>query len=149
MLTVDAVERLDRVIHEKGRLALVSLLAAAEQLSFTELKELTGMTDGNLLVHLRTLEECGYVAAGKRRQGRKARTEFWLTEEGRAAFRRYIDTLDEIVRRSRAPQRVPAGGETNAFSAATSGTRNEPGVGDSARRPPESARRCRGVAPAQ
>ncbi|HEU4753479.1 MAG TPA: transcriptional regulator, partial [Armatimonadota bacterium] len=65
MINVDAVERLDRVIHEKGRLAIMSLLAASEQLSFTELKELTGMTDGNLSVHMRTLEESGYVAVSK------------------------------------------------------------------------------------
>ena len=104
MMNVDAVERLDRVIHEKGRLAIMSLLAASEQLSFTELKELTGMTDGNLSVHMRTLEESGYVTVSKSFVNRKPRTEFALAADGREAFERYIQTLDEIVQLSRSPE---------------------------------------------
>ena len=101
MTYIDAVERLDRVIHEKGRLAIMSLLASSDQLSFKELKELTGMTDGNLSVHMRTLEEGGYVAVAKSFVNRKPRTDFSLTPEGRQAFQSYIEALDEIVRLSR------------------------------------------------
>src|ERR1044071_2477261 len=98
MLNVDAFEKLDRVIHERGRLAIMSLLAATESLSFKELKEQLQMTDGNLSVHMRTLEESGYVAVHKSFVNRKPRTDFSLTVEGREAFQTYLRTLEEIVR---------------------------------------------------
>lgn len=100
MVNLEAFEKLDRVIHERGRLAIMSLLAAVETLSFTELKEQLKMTDGNLSVHMRTLEESGYVSVSKSFVNRKPRTEFSLTPEGRTAFQDYIHNLEEIVRQS-------------------------------------------------
>jgi DNA-binding HxlR family transcriptional regulator len=109
MLNVDAFERLDRVIHERGRMAIMSLLAPADCLSFKELKDLLKMTDGNLSVHMRTLEEAGYVAVHKSFVNRKPRTEYSLTPQGRSAFQEYIRTLEEIVRQSQqAEQPRPA-----------------------------------------
>jgi DNA-binding HxlR family transcriptional regulator len=100
-VNVDAFEKLDRVIHEHGRMAIMSLLATAESLSFKELKELLGMTDGNLSVHMRKLEESGYVAVHKSFVNRKPRTEYSLTAEGRTAFSDYIAVLESIVTQSR------------------------------------------------
>ena len=100
MVNVDAFEKLDRVIHERGRLAIMSLLAATESLTFKELKEQLRMTDGNLSVHMRTLEEGGYVSVHKSFVNRKPRTEYSLTPQGRAAFQEYIRTLEEIVKQS-------------------------------------------------
>jgi DNA-binding MarR family transcriptional regulator len=111
MLDLTAFEKLDKVIHERGRLAIMSMLAAAESLSFKELKEQLRMTDGNLSVHMRTLEENGYVSVSKSFVDRKPRTEFSLTAEGRAAFGEYIQVLEEIVRQSHAaeqPRPVPS-----------------------------------------
>lgn len=108
-VNVDAFEKLDRVIHEQGRMAIMSLLAASETLSFKELKDLLGMTDGNLSVHMRKLEESGYVAVHKSFVNRKPRTEYSLTAEGRAAFGEYIAALETIVAQSRQlEQPVPA-----------------------------------------
>jgi DNA-binding HxlR family transcriptional regulator len=100
MLTVTTIEKLDRVIHERGRLAIMSLLAASESLSFKELKLTLGMTDGNLSVHMRTLEESGYVSIQKSFVNRKPLTEYSLTPEGRQAFDEYIQTLGEIVKQA-------------------------------------------------
>jgi DNA-binding MarR family transcriptional regulator len=93
--------QLDRVIHEKGRLAIMSLLAAAPQLSFTELRDTLNMTDGNITAHVRTLQEAGYVAVTKSFQGGRPLTTFAITEPGRKAFTHYIDLLEEIVRQSK------------------------------------------------
>jgi len=93
--------KLDRVIHEKGRMAIMSLLAANRELSFTELREALSMTDGNLSVHLRTLQEAGYVGLTKSFQNRKPLTTCTLTAAGRKAFSEYIDLLDQIVRQTR------------------------------------------------
>jgi DNA-binding MarR family transcriptional regulator len=93
--------KLDRVIHEKGRMAIMSLLAANPELSFTEMKQTLGMTDGNLSVHLRTLQEAGYIAVTKTFQDRKPLTTCALTTSGRKAFGNYIDLLEQIVRQSR------------------------------------------------
>jgi DNA-binding MarR family transcriptional regulator len=93
--------KLDRVIHEKGRMAIMSLLAATPELSFTEMKQTLGMTDGNLSVHLRTLQESGYIAIAKTFQDRKPLTTCSLTASGRKAFANYIDLLEQIVRQSR------------------------------------------------
>jgi DNA-binding MarR family transcriptional regulator len=89
--------RLDRVIHERLRLGMVSALAAAPSLTFTELKRLLGATDGNLSVHARKLEEAGYVACTKGYDGRVPKTEFRLTEAGRRALRRYLDHLEALI----------------------------------------------------
>ncbi len=93
--------QLDRVIHEKGRLAIMSLLAAAPQLSFTEIRGTLNMTDGNLSVHIRTLQEAGYVAVTKSFQQRKPLTTYTLTPAGRTAFTNYIDLLEQIVKQTR------------------------------------------------
>ena len=93
--------KLDRVIHENGGLAIMSLLAANTELSFTEMKQTLGMTDGNLSVHLRTLQEAGYISISKTFQDRRPLTTCSLTAGGRKAFASYIDLLEQIVRESR------------------------------------------------
>lgn len=92
---------LDRVIHEKARLGIMSLLAASPDLSFTELREALRLTDGNLTSHLRTLQECGYVAVTKAYQDARPLTTFALTSTGRKAFLDYLDHLEAIVRQAR------------------------------------------------
>lgn len=82
-------------------MAIMSLLAATPELSFTEMKQALGMTDGNLSVHLRTLQEAGYIGVTKTFQNRKPLTTCALTANGRKAFANYIDLLEEIVRQSR------------------------------------------------
>ena len=89
--------QLDRVIHEKGRLGIMSMLAASPRLSFTELRDTLNMTDGNITAHVRTLQEAGYVAVTKTFQGGRPLTTFALTDTGRAAFRAYIELLGRIV----------------------------------------------------
>lgn len=93
--------QLDRVIHEKGRMAIVSLLAASPELSFTEMRDTLSMTDGNLSVHLKTLQEAGYVAMTKSYQNHKPLTTCALTKQGREAFAEYIRLLEQIVRQAR------------------------------------------------
>ena len=99
-MDLSAFQKLDRVIHEKGRLAIMSLLAAAESLTFKELRDLLGMTDGNLSVHMRTLEESGYISVCKSFVDRKPRTEYALTDEGRRAFQEHIRALEEIIKQA-------------------------------------------------
>jgi predicted ArsR family transcriptional regulator len=94
--------QLDRVIHEKGRLAIMSMLAASPNLSFTELRDALDMTDGNLTAHTRTLQESEYLAVTKVFQGGRPLTTFALTPLGRAAFGRYIDLLEQILHQTRA-----------------------------------------------
>ena len=96
--------QLDRVIHEKGRLPIVSLLAASAELSFTELRDTLNMTDGNLSMHIRTLQEAGFVSVTKSFQRQRPLTTCALTPTGRKAFASYIDLLEEIVRQNR-PQK--------------------------------------------
>jgi predicted ArsR family transcriptional regulator len=97
----EAFFQLDRVIHEKGRLAIMSLLAAAPQLSFTEMRTTLNMTDGNLMAHMRTLHEAGYVSVTKEFQHGRPLTSYSLTSEGRKAFATYIDLLEKIVKETR------------------------------------------------
>jgi DNA-binding MarR family transcriptional regulator len=97
----DPFLKLDRVIHEKGRMAIMSLLAANAELSFTEIRDTLEMTDGNLSMHIRTLQESGYVAVTKTFQERKPLTTVALTPAGRKAFGAYIDLLEQIVRQNR------------------------------------------------
>ena len=92
---------LDRLIHERVRLGIVSALAANESLSFADLKRLLEATDGNLSVHARKLEESGYIACVKRFEGRVPRTEYRLTRAGRDALTRYLSHLDALVRWAR------------------------------------------------
>ena len=93
--------KLDRVIHEKGRLAIVSLLAATPELSFTEMRDTLEMTDGNLTTHIRTLQEAGYVAVTKSFRNSRPLTTCALTLNGRHVFREYIELLEQIVREAR------------------------------------------------
>lgn len=94
-------EELDPLLHERGRLAIVSVLAAVESLTFTELRDELGMTDGNLSVHLQKLQDRGYVAIDKRFVGRRPQTTCRLTKAGRQAFSRYLDHLEAIVQKGR------------------------------------------------
>jgi DNA-binding MarR family transcriptional regulator len=93
--------QLDRIIHEKGRLAIMSLLAAAPQFSFTELRDTLNLTDGNLTAHIRTLQEAGYVAVTKTFQGSRPLTTFALTPSGKKAFSEYIDLLEQVVKQAK------------------------------------------------
>jgi len=92
---------LDRVIHEKGRLAIMSLLAASAELSFTEIRDTLEMTDGNVTAHLRTLHEAGYVAFTKSMEGGRGVTTYALTATGRKAFSAYLDLLEQIVEQTK------------------------------------------------
>ena len=93
--------QLDRVIHERGRMAIMSLLAATPELSFTDMRDTLTMTDGNLTTHIRTLQEAGYVAVTKAYKGNKPMTTCTLTPAGRKAFTGYINLLEQIVDQSR------------------------------------------------
>ena len=93
--------QLDRVIHEKGRLAIMSMLAASPELSFTELRNALSMTDGNLTTHIRTLQEEGFVAVSKSYANNRPLTTCSLTPGGRKAFASYIDLLEQIVRQNK------------------------------------------------
>ena len=97
----DLFPQLNRVIHEKGRLAIMSALAAAPELTFTELRDLLDMTDGNLTTHIRTLQQEGFVSVAKSYQNNRPLTSCALTAAGRKAFAQYIDLLDQIVRQSK------------------------------------------------
>lgn len=92
---------IDRVIHEKGRLAIMSMLAASPELSFTELREALEMTDGNLTTHIRTLQEAGYVSVTKSFQNKRPLTTCAMTPPGKKAFANYINLLERIVQQSK------------------------------------------------
>lgn len=87
----------DRLIHERIRLGIVSALAVNDSLTFGDLKDMLGTTDGNLSVHARRLEEAGYVECLKSFQGRRPRTEYRLTPEGRQALERYLDHMESLI----------------------------------------------------
>jgi DNA-binding transcriptional ArsR family regulator len=95
------VDDLDRVIHERARLAIMSALVAGGATAFSELKAIVGLTDGNLSVHLRILEQAKYVSIEKAFVDRRPRTTIAPTAAGRRAFRSYVDVLERIVRRTR------------------------------------------------
>jgi len=92
---------LDRVIHERGRLAIMSMLAASPELSFTELRDALEMTDGNLTTHMRTLQEAGYVSIAKSYRNRRPLTTVSLTAAGRRAFADYVALLEQIVQQTK------------------------------------------------
>jgi DNA-binding HxlR family transcriptional regulator len=94
----DAALDLDRVIHERLRLGIVSVLAVHDTVSFNDLKKLVRATDGHLSVHARKLEEAGYVECIKRFEGRVPRTEYRLTLEGREALKRYLSHMEALIR---------------------------------------------------
>jgi DNA-binding HxlR family transcriptional regulator len=92
---------LDRLIHERMRLGIVSALAVNDQLSFNDLKTLLRTTDGNLSVHARKLEEAGYIRCDKSFVGRLPKTEFRLTAAGKGALERYLDHMEAIIHATR------------------------------------------------
>ena len=93
--------QLDRVIHEKGRLGIMSMLAASPDLSFTELRDVLAMTDGNLTTHIRTLQQAGYLSVTKSFQNNRPLTTCSLTPAGRKAFGNYINLLEQIIRQTK------------------------------------------------
>lgn len=98
----DAVApELDRLIHERIRLGIVSALAVNDALSFNDLKRLLRTTDGNLSVHARKLEDAGYIACSKSFEGRLPRTEYRLTGAGRRALTKYLDHMEALIRAAR------------------------------------------------
>ena len=98
---VGGAQALDRLIHERMRLGIVSALAVNERLTFNDLKKLLATTDGNLSVHARKLEEAGYIACTKFFEGRLPKTEFRLTDPGRQALERYLDHMEALIRATR------------------------------------------------
>lgn len=92
---------LDRLMHDRTRLAIVTALSVNASLSFTELKGITQTTDGNLSVHARKLEEGGYVLCTKGFEGRLPKTQFTLTDAGHRALRQYLDHMEAIIKHAR------------------------------------------------
>ena len=96
-----ALPALDRLIHERMRLGIVSALAANRSLTFNELKKLLKTTDGNLSVHARKLEEANYIACTKSFQGRMPKTEYRLTDPGRRALEKYLNHMEALIQAMR------------------------------------------------
>ena len=96
-----AAADLDRLIHERVRLAIVSALAVNDSLTFNDLKQLLNTTDGNLSVHARKLEEAQYVVCNKYFDGRMPKTEYKLTAAGRRALERYLGHMESVIRAAR------------------------------------------------
>ena len=88
---------LDRLIHERMRLGIISALAANESLTFNDLKNLMHTTDGNLSVHARKLEEADYITCTKSFEGRMPKTQYRLTAAGRRALERYLDHMEALI----------------------------------------------------
>ena len=87
----------DRLIHQRTRLAIISMLAVNDSLTFNELKHLLETTDGNLSVHARKLEEAGYINCEKSFEGRIPRTEYRITGDGRRVLERYLDHMERLI----------------------------------------------------
>ncbi|MGA8222849.1 MAG: transcriptional regulator [Candidatus Acidiferrales bacterium] len=96
-----AAANFDRLIHERTRLAIVSALAVNTSLTFNELKQLLGASDGNLSVHARKLEDAGYIACTKSFSGRLPKTEYKLAAAGRRALEKYLDHMEALIRATR------------------------------------------------
>ncbi|MBI1809249.1 MAG: transcriptional regulator [Gemmatimonadetes bacterium] len=96
-----AAQALDKLIHERIRLGIVSALAVNERLTFNELKELLQTTDGNVSVHARKLEDAGYVSCHKGFEGRVPRTEYKLTAAGKRALERYLAHMEALIKATR------------------------------------------------
>jgi len=96
-----AASNLDRLIHERTRLAIISALAVNASLAFSELKELLRITDGNLSVHARKLEDAGYIGCTKSFAGRLPKTEYRLSPSGRRALEKYLDHMEALIRATR------------------------------------------------
>lgn len=97
----DGALALDRLIHERMRLGIVSALAVNETLTFNDLKRLMQTTDGNLSVHARKLEDAAYVTCTKSFEGRVPKSEYRLTASGRRALERYLDHMEALIRATR------------------------------------------------
>ncbi|MFZ0212463.1 MAG: transcriptional regulator [Candidatus Acidiferrales bacterium] len=97
----ESTRSLDRLIHERTRLGIVSALAVNATLSFNELKKLVGASDGNLSVHARKLEDAGYIACAKSFAGRMPKTEYRLMPAGRKALQHYLDHMEALIRVTR------------------------------------------------
>ena len=96
-----SAHEIDRMIHERLRLGIISALAAKESLTFNELKHTVKTTDGNLSVHARKLEDVGYINCSKSFEGRTPKTEYSLTTAGRRALERYLDHMEALIGRMR------------------------------------------------
>ena len=97
----NAAPNLDRLIHERLRLGIISALAANESLTFSDLKRLMNTTDGNLSVHARKLEEAGYISCAKFFEGRLPKTEYKLTAAGRSALENYLSHMESLIKQMR------------------------------------------------
>jgi len=97
----DSMHEIDRLIHERLRLGIISALAVNESLTFNELKHTVRTTDGNLSVHARKLEDAGYVHCSKTFHGRTPKTEYRLTAAGRRALERYLGHMEAVISRMR------------------------------------------------
>ena len=93
--------KLDRLIHERMRLGIVSALAVNESLTFNDLKRLLDTTDGNISVHARKLEEADYITCEKSFEGRMPKTEYRLTDHGRGALKRYLNHMESLIKAMR------------------------------------------------
>ena len=100
-LAAPEIPEFDPLVHERMRLGIISALASNESLSFNDLKRLLKTTDGNLSVHARKLEEAGYVLCNKGFEGRIPRSDYRLTARGRRALDRYLQQMEELIRRTR------------------------------------------------
>jgi DNA-binding MarR family transcriptional regulator len=98
---VAGAPKLDRLIHERLRLGILSALSVNDSLTFNELKKMLDTTDGNLSVHARKLEEAGYVGCNKSFEGRVPRTDYRLTAAGKRALERYLDHMEALIRAMR------------------------------------------------
>ena len=96
-----SAQKLDRLVHERLRLGILSALSVNPALTFNDLKRLLETTDGNLSVHARKLEEAGYIACSKSFEGRVPRTEYRLTAGGRRALDRYLDHMEALIQAMR------------------------------------------------
>lgn len=96
-----SAQKLDRLVHERLRLGILSALSVNPALTFNDLKRLLETTDGNLSVHARKLEEAGYVSCSKGFEGRVPRTEYRLTATGRRALDRYLDHMEALIQAMR------------------------------------------------
>ncbi|HEV8589705.1 MAG TPA: transcriptional regulator [Pyrinomonadaceae bacterium] len=99
--TPRTMHELDRLIHERLRLGIISALAVNESLTFNELKHMVKTSDGNLSVHARKLEDAGYINCSKTFQGRTPKTEYSLTSAGRRALERYLEHMEAVIRQMR------------------------------------------------
>jgi DNA-binding MarR family transcriptional regulator len=94
----DGAQKIDRLVHERLRLGILSALAVNESLTFNELKKLMNSTDGNLSVHARKLEDAHYVACEKSFEGRVPKSEYRITPTGRKALEKYLDHMEALIR---------------------------------------------------